>query len=70
MSHGRYDPRQARLYELAQRYSTFEGFISEHAEAARQPGLPTKAARWHEMKARSLRRRLRRALEAAKQVTT
>lgn len=69
MTRAKYDTRRAQLYELAQRYSTFEDLIGEHEEAARQPGLPTKAALWHEMKVRSLRRQLRRALEAAKQVT-
>jgi hypothetical protein len=70
MSRPQYDPRRARLYELAQRYSTFEALIDEHENAARQPGLPVKAVMWHRMKARALRRRLRRVLEAAKQVAS
>ncbi len=70
MSRPQYDARRARLYELAQRCSTFEALIDEHEKAARQPGLPVKAVMWHETKVRALRRQLRRALDAAKRMTS
>jgi hypothetical protein len=69
VNRAKYDARRAQLYELATRYSTIEDLIASHQAASQQPGLPIKAARWHERKTHSLNKQLRRALQAAKQVT-